>query len=465
MVGRMFYFKLVIWFGLFAAFAQSSYARLSPNEQALVLYDCNNGDEQACLRAHRTVLFTGYLINNDARKQALELELASARSKCAEGQVQSCTDLGLQLFNQHAQDNSEAYSLFVKACDQGDGWACVLLGDINHIVIESASDNFRRYYLDVSERCEKQNFAACATQARLNVLILDAVPDKAIWYDQLINACENNISRACVNLSYLMSDDGKEEYQKFDLGSSVLDRYTKRSSFAYAKKACELGNPVGCWNVALAYSDGVGVRANWGHAQTNFVQACVAGLANACDEINYEIYWRTSDVSKDLELACAQGDFTACLLVTQRSYQNSEKPSQSDIHEYLERLVAICNAGSWIACANAAILYARAQDIPAAERLATVACNRDIGEACLVLGNIWKFNKDSEGHHAYAVSLLSRACELGSRAACNNLGDSYRKGLGVTKNLIRAKRYLTIACNKNLELACKNLQAVNKESQ
>lgn len=439
----------------------TSTARLNPIKQELALYDCGKGNEKACSLVRSSILFTGYLVGTEERKLTLQSEVGLKRAECDKGNVTSCTDLGIILFNQQPNDNAEAYALFNDACDLGDGWACNVLGEVSDVVKTSAAENFHAYYNQLNELCVNKDNAACASHARLNVLIADAVPEKSIWYDQLVSACSHNVSRACVNLSYLMSDDGKEEYKNFDLGRSILDRFTRRSSFSYAKKACELSNPMGCWNLALAYSDGHGVKADDKSAQEYFVKACVGGVYMACNEINYQVYWRWTDSDKAINTACEQGDFTACLISEQRRHKAlGESLSQTAVNNHLESLVEICIDGSWLACANAAVLSRRQGDSSAAERFAHVSCNREISEGCFVLGNVWKFDKRTKGHHRQAVYYLERACELGSRGACNNLGDSYRKGLGVKSNLIRAQRYFTIACNRKLKLGCKNLAAV-----
>ena len=280
-----------------------------------------------------------------------------------------------------------------------------------------------------------------------------------------MSSCEQNVGRACANLSYLLSDDGRQENRKLAYDRSILRTDTKRASFTYAKKACELENPVGCWNTALRYTDGSGVRADLKLAQEYFVKACVRELYQACDEINYEIYWRTTDSSKDLSKACSDGDFSACLLLEQRRFGALTQTQKNETQtEYLASLKMICKNGSILACANVAVRSRRAGNSAQAERFATVACNQEIGEGCLVLGNVWKFDKSGKGHHARAIDYLEMGCELGSRGACNNLGDSYRKGLGVEVNLIHAKRYFTIACKKKLKLACSNLAVIAQES-
>ena len=330
---------------------------------------------------------------------------------------------------------------------------------------KNESKNYRVYYAKLEKLCAKNDHKACATHARLNTLLVYAVPDQSIWYEQLVSSCEQNVGRACANLSYLLSDDGRQENRKLAYDRSILRTDTKRASFTYAKKACELENPVGCWNTALRYTDGSGVRADLKLAQEYFVKACVRELYQACDEINYEIYWRTTDSSKDLSKACSDGDFSACLLLEQRRFGALTQTQKNETQtEYLASLKMICKNGSILACANVAVRSRRAGNSAQAERFATVACNQEIGEGCLVLGNVWKFDKSGKGHHARAIDYLEMGCELGSRGACNNLGDSYRKGLGVEVNLIHAKRYFTIACKKKLKLACSNLAVIAQES-
>lgn len=444
---------------------QASSARMTPVELELALFDCGNDVQEACIAAWSSSLDLAYLVNLETQSQLVQARLVSKRSECLDGQVHSCTDLGVLLSISQPNDNAEAYGLFTSGCDKGDGWACNLLNQVTHNVQRNAGGNFNIFYAEQERLCTEGSAGACATQARLNVLLQDSVPDKKIWYDQLVFACDRDISRACVNLSYLMSDEGQEEYRNFDIGKSLLASFTKRSSLAYAKKACDLGNPVGCWNAGLAYSDGIGARADWSAAQTFFVKACAGGFYTSCSELNYDIYWRDTDSDKVLKNACTNSDFTACLVLEQRRYRTLDKsvdPKERQTLQanHLANLIEICSASSWIACANVAVISRRLGNSMKAEKFATIACNREISEACFVLGNVWKFDRVSQGHHQKAVHYLQRACDLGSRGACNNLGDSYRKGLGVTVNANRAKRYFSIACDKELRIACKNLQSV-----
>ncbi len=457
-------FSLICFFTLALA-SHPLFARMNTVEQELALYDCKNGNNEACDAALLASLFIAYLPSVKNDRQNLVSKITSKQLECDDREVKSCTELGVLLLHLESGESAKSYELFTDSCDLGDGWACGLLGEMNVFVEASKDKNYQIYYEKLERLCAKDDHKACATQARLNVLLAVTPPERSIWYDQLVSSCQHGVGRACVNLSYLMSEDGKQEYRKFDPGHSILDSFTNRISFSYAKRACELDNPVGCWNAALAYSDGRGVRADLKLAQENFVKACVKSLFRACDEINYDIVWRSTDSHSDLNDACDERDFSACLIVEQRRFNELSPTQKKETQvQYLANLKLICKDGSLIACANAAVRAYGLGDTADAERYANVACNHEIGEGCLVLGNVWKFNKLIEGHHTKAIYYLERGCELGSRSACNNLGDSYRKGLGLEVNLTQAKRYFKIACNHKLKLACRNLSEMNESN-
>lgn len=449
---------------------QLAFGRFNSVEQSLLLFDCEQGDEQACLEVQ---LFSLYLFYTPADAQtgaALEKRIEEKQGLCDQGKVNSCTELGVLLYQRQPNDNARAYELFVNGCDGGDGWGCILQNEVTDAVRTNAGKNFEKYYSAQNALCQKKNQKSCATQGRLNVLMQDVIPDKKIWYDQLVVACEHDVSRACVNLSYLMSDDGRDEYQKFELGSSVLDRFTRRSAVSYAKKACRLGNPTGCWNASLFYFDGEGVRVNERLGKKYLVEACQKGMPEACDEMNYEVYWREGDPDDELNEACDTGDFNACLILDYQDYRNKlGKVTDSDKKklelEFISKTEALCKRGSGVACANTAVVARRIGDWVKAERFATPACEQDIAMGCLVLGNVWKLDKETPDHYERSIPFLQKACDLDGKVGCNNLGDSYRKGLGVEKNVARAKRYLTIACNKKVAIACENLQLMTKQAE
>jgi len=63
--------------------------------------------------------------------------------------------------------------------------------------------------------------------------------------------------------------------------------------------------------------------------------------------------------------------------------------------------------------------------------------------------------------YASSIDVLKRACEIEHNIEqCYKLGVAYSKGVGVSQNPTYAKKYLSLACNHGLEIACTALKGV-----
>ena len=467
-------------FVLIASIASTNaLARLTPIEYELEYYDCARGIKSTCskpaLQLRLVPFYSPDVIGNvsdDSTDGSLSpINIAQVehikrlRGKCDNTNIQSCADLAVLLFNHNPTDNPEVLALLTNACDSGDSWACAVMSEHSLYITNSSGPKYTAFYNEKATQCENGNQAACATYARLNALLPNVNPHKSIWYSKLVTACDADIARACVNLSYMLSHDGVQTYLALDPKLDVLKRSNRRRANDYAKKACRLENPVGCWNIALSYDDGIGVRRDFYTATRYFAKACELNHFDACEELSHEPYWKTGDSIDELKPACANGDFNACLLIVESKHNaamsSAEQKAQSElIRKYVDEVYQICLRGSPRACGNVAVHDRRNGNIDRAERLASIACDREQRHGCIVAGNVWKFHRTSKHHHKTANHYLQRACDLNSAGGCNNLGDSYRKGLGVEVDRNKAERFFTIACNANLALACNNLSTL-----
>jgi len=57
-----------------------------------------------------------------------------------------------------------------------------------------------------------------------------------------------------------------------------------------------------------------------------------------------------------------------------------------------------------------------------------------------------------------AANFYSRACTLNFPNGCSNLGNLYRQGLGVPKNLVLARQLLTKGCSMGNQFGCDKLK-------
>ncbi|MFQ6546731.1 tetratricopeptide repeat protein [Aestuariibius sp. 2305UL40-4] len=436
-------------------------AQATPTQMMLLNLDCQNGDEDACdalLLSGQT--FGGYF-TAPHEPQSVADHLTALRPDCDAGNMKACGILGDLVLLQNPMDNPEGYALLARACDGGEALACARLAYLTQLLPYSVGPNYISFYEEQAEVCATGNPSACTTQARLNALLPDVLPDEEIWRGQLETACDADLGRACVILSYMLSEDGLWEYKQLDPGLEASSRSNARRALSYARKACDLGNPVGCWNAGLAYDDGNGARTDWERAQHHYVLACQGGYDPGCEEINYESFWRASDPLRTLESACGRGDFSACHLASEKRHAPISITDMSDadrerMTRYSSEMTEICEMGSLRACSVAGSLFRGLGRLEEAERYAAAACALGDQHGCLAAGNIWKLDRTDPGHHEQAIGYYQMACDLENWAACNNLGDSYRRGLGVEANTGRATRLFTLACTNGLALGCRN---------
>lgn len=439
-------------------------ARMSATERQLAVFDCQSGEDAAC-----AALVASYPHYNDADMVSETYErhyaaaLAEASAGCDAGGREACTDYASLIHVREGKDAPEVYALWAEGCDAGDGFACALLSDLNFSLIGFSGTSYEAFYAEQVEGCATGDVTACISQSRLNVLVPQAVPDRTIWFDQLRRLCDDeDAARACVLLSYIQSYDGAEEYAVFDPGFPDEVENKQRYALWDAEKACELGNPVGCYNAGLAYDEGQAVMESWKRAQQYYVRACHGGFRRGCDEINHETYWRPTDSLQAMKKACAEGDFSACHFSAVKSFAPvTVNPStDADIARmtaFRTELKGICQMGWVRGCADLATLARAGKDLAEAARYAWASCALSEGMGCLVLGNILKLDRGTPETERQAVWYHQRGCELRAWIACNNLGDSYEHGRGVAADTGQAARYYVIACNNEVALGCRNM--------
>jgi serine/threonine protein kinase/TPR repeat protein len=93
-----------------------------------------------------------------------------------------------------------------------------------------------------------------------------------------------------------------------------------------------------------------------------------------------------------------------------------------------------------------------------------IACLRNNGEACRILGSIYRNGNGVAKDYSYAAELLDKACDTGDAVGCGFLGHLYDQGNGVEHNpehaavLYSKKAALYLkACNAGDASACEDL--------
>ena len=123
-----------------------------------------------------------------------------------------------------------------------------------------------------------------------------------------------------------------------------------------------------------------------------------------------------------------------------------------------------CDGGHPIGCANLANQYYNGLGVTADQSLAVQIYQRscDLGAVtgCMDLGVIYRDGKGTQAKNpARAAQLFQRACDL-SAAACASIASMYELGIGVSKDVARAKSLYERSCNATRSDAAEDIQKV-----
>ena len=244
------------------ALDSSECAQVKGDEVSVALFKrgCDGGDATGC---HE--LFVRYMCGVGVPQDSNKALEAASRG-CDLGLIEACSNAGLFAQRQGGEKNlALARKLMEKACTAGDVPACNNLGTIDMM---SPGAGPTRAAALFEKMCAKGNVMSCANLAQILAVGLGEVPRDAARAQTLAaSACDANNFVACnvVGILYAQS--------------------TPANSVGAAKawkKACDLGAPASCDNLAQLYQAGAGVDQDATEAMRLYRRACSAGVAHAC---------------------------------------------------------------------------------------------------------------------------------------------------------------------------------------
>lgn len=161
------------------------------------------------------------------------------------------------------------------------------------------------HIVTLEEKCSKNDYLSCFYAGQMfqkkNLMLLSITA-----YEK---ACSNKVYEACVNLAdiYIKDDDKSVRKNAVKLYSEACDNniargcsalghmyFTKNSTVnqSYKKsrkmfeKACNLLDKKSCYNAALMYEKGVGVKQNIDKAMDYFYRSCYMYYIEGCKKYN-----------------------------------------------------------------------------------------------------------------------------------------------------------------------------------
>ena len=261
--------RLIIAIAACLVWALPAYARMTHDELKIAAEACSTGVTKAC---EDRFLTTGYASGSLDQKSLL-IKLVAA---CDAGDLWSCTDHAAALMWAGNLSDPQVYLDLTHGCVSGDGWGCYLLGRLQLLSPLEPENGYLALHDARRAECQATADAAiCTDYAFLNQAVGTAVPDGDIQWSGLVKACEKDEPRACAQLSFILGNEKAQE-TLHSLGRPI--KVNQPYSAAMAQKACDLGNPIGCWNLSTSYRFGAGLPKDAFAAQTLANKACQLGL-------------------------------------------------------------------------------------------------------------------------------------------------------------------------------------------
>jgi len=256
-----------------------------------------------------------------------------------------------------------------------------------------------------------------------------------------LNSCLNGSGQGCRDVSTL-----------YELGLGVPKNMKK--AFYYVEKGCELNHGSSCSRAGNFYAHGYAGIVNKQKAAAYYMKGCELNYGTACNNIG-SAYMDGEGVVKNLALS--ETYLQKALQLGNNSYNNlgflyEMKGDDVKAEEYY---LKGSNLKDGTACSNLATLYKSQKKYTPAYNQYIKACNLTVGSACKG-ASMMIYDKliTVPTPNATMFRLDSNSCELNDKNGCVNLAYDYEKGIGVTKNMKKAKKYYKKACKLGDKASC-----------
>ncbi len=273
----------------------------------------------------------------------------------------------------------------------------------------------------LGEQLSVKESTACHDQAFEN---LKKEPQQATQI--LKNLCgQKKIARACSNLGFFYEDP--KSGSPIDLNASLQ----------YYQLSCELGDGVGCNNLANLYILGRGTAPDSPAGVRHLLKSCELNYAPACYRVS---------------------------VITMRG-----KLLKSDATSAAEFMQKACDLGDAIGCNDLGYLYMDGQgvtrDQTKALKYISKACDQGLPRGCGTLGSFYLMGGAESIDYAKAYELIQQACTADDFPSCSNLGFMIETGKGMSADPARAAQFYVKACSGGDLLGCGNLGVLLAEGR
>lgn len=345
-----------------------------------------------------------------------------------------------------AKDAAKARTYWQKGCDGGHLESCGDLGNIYSRGLGVPADDAKAAGI-WGPACKRGSHQNCYNLA---VLLAagrggKADPERAVALNRV--GCAAGHATSCVSLGGATLNG---------TGGIRADRLASEALFA---KACELGEPAGCYNTSSLALD----RKDPVAAVPRLARGCALGMTKACERAyalvrSGELGTHTALLIDRLATACKAGSGDACDIAGTLLGSGDGVPA--DAVRAKDLLEKGCHLGTGMACNNLALLYER--DLVAidpgmsAPMIDAGPCPPNAEKGCkraVIVTTV----RGRALALAIAATFYRRACDLGTGFGCLSLGNLVHDGRGVTRDLEDARDLYGEACTADVPQACDNL--------
>jgi TPR repeat protein len=371
---------------------------------------CEANDAEACMKAG--------LNSYHDQKSAVSF----FKKSCDLGNPYGCESLGSKYYYQ--SKISEAAPLFKSSCDQGVRESCMYdaIVDFRNGHVESAENKWKK-------SCEEMNFGE-------SCFFLAYTFEKKLDYSQALHyyerACNQSVLSSCLRAGIVMNLQGDEvkAHQIYEtecaMGVPLACRLTKALSAGSVhslKIGCKNAKADSCYRLGLLESVTATGRKK---SARDFQKACDLGNGLGCWEIAYDhsLDLDIPNFEKLATIACDKNAGIACYSVATNDF------AQGNFDRGADLMRRSCDLDSAWGC-----------QFQESSKYFQKACEQNLVLGCYY----WGWSEEKLGQFEMANKKFSRACDQGSRFACSRLAQKVPE---------KKEEYYRKACQLHDDYSC-----------
>ncbi len=264
------------------------------------MVSCREGNEKACKRMGYYVDRWG--LSDDRVVRATTDLLAACHS---EGKNHACVGAAHLLVRlpTRSQEYAQSRQLFIEACEAGEVSGCI--GGASHQWIHKAKRAPGPSNIELAESaCNLDSPEGCNLLGKLHNSKRSGLNAAITAWDK---GCSLGSQNACTHVGILLEERKHPQHKEL----KAADMF---------RKACENGDPEGCYRLGVVLSPGVKIPSDT-EAFDLFTKACDEGYTEACERLgeihlSRKTFYEAEIASGYLETACDDRLLQGCALLS-----------------------------------------------------------------------------------------------------------------------------------------------------